>query len=240
MGGHTNTSTTYLNYAAGQNISNAAILPVSSDGKINVETTTQTDVIIDVQGYYTAGSSRAAGGYIPLNSPVQTTAVNLTTCTTGTATIAGVAGVPTNAISAMINFVVNNPTTAGSYFTPYPDGDTRPNLSLNAPAGQSTALSARVAIGAAGKIDLYLGGATGTITITMQIEGYYLPAAAGSDSGQLTPAATRAYDSRTTTSIAAGASRTIPVAGHNGVPLVGSGLPKHSRKTGAGDCPGFG
>ena len=91
------------------------------------------------------------------------------------------------------------------------------------PASQNTAVSAVVPLGADGKMNLYLG-AGGPMAIGVQIEGYFTPTATGSVSGQFTPAATRAYDSRTTTVLAAGETRTVLIAGHNGVPLVGSGI----------------
>ena len=58
-----------LVYGSGPNpgtVSNTAIVAVGPDGKIKVMTTGMVDVIVDVQGYYTAGNV-AAGGFVPID-----------------------------------------------------------------------------------------------------------------------------------------------------------------------------
>ncbi|WP_037847598.1 MULTISPECIES: PKD domain-containing protein [unclassified Streptomyces] len=59
--GQTAPSTSNLNFTPGQTVANSVIVPVGADGKINVRNGAWagTDVIIDVVGYYGAGSKAA-------------------------------------------------------------------------------------------------------------------------------------------------------------------------------------
>ncbi|MEV7583015.1 PKD domain-containing protein [Streptomyces erythrochromogenes] len=54
-------STSSLNFTAGQTVANSVIVPVGADGKINIRNGAWagTDVIVDVVGYYGAGSKAA-------------------------------------------------------------------------------------------------------------------------------------------------------------------------------------
>lgn len=54
-------STSSLNFAAGQTIANSVIVPVGADGKVNIRNGAWAgaDVIVDVVGYYGAGSKAA-------------------------------------------------------------------------------------------------------------------------------------------------------------------------------------
>ncbi|MFJ4775311.1 hypothetical protein [Streptomyces sp. NPDC088762] len=63
--GQAASSTSNLNFSAGQTIANAVIVPVSADGKINVRngSGSGTHVIVDVVGYYSTGSTSA---YMPV------------------------------------------------------------------------------------------------------------------------------------------------------------------------------
>ena len=60
-----------LNYSAGQTVANAAVVPVGSDGKIDLTVTgnsgTSTDVIGDVEGYYTTATGGKTTVFVPVN-----------------------------------------------------------------------------------------------------------------------------------------------------------------------------
>lgn len=122
-------STSTLNYAKGQIVSNTVIVPVASDGEIRLYNgggTTPVDLIADVAGYFSAG---AANHYVPLKTP--TRAVD--TLTSGSAIQPGASGhywlsaVP-NAAAVVANVTVTQPA-AGGYVTAYPDGVARPAVS---------------------------------------------------------------------------------------------------------------
>ncbi|MFF1340349.1 hypothetical protein ACFVYT_20955 [Streptomyces sp. NPDC058290] len=64
-GGQQAPSTSSVNFAAGQTVANAVIVPVGPDGRINVRNGawSPTDVIVDVTGYYSADGKAA---YLPV------------------------------------------------------------------------------------------------------------------------------------------------------------------------------
>ncbi|MGW0750742.1 hypothetical protein [Streptomyces sp. NPDC002587] len=64
-GGQQAPSTSSVNFTAGQTVANAVIVPVGPDGRINVRNGawSQTDVIVDVTGYYSADGKAA---YLPV------------------------------------------------------------------------------------------------------------------------------------------------------------------------------
>lgn len=56
-----------MRYDASPYTSNSAVVMVSAEGQINIQATTSTNVMVDVQGYYTIGNGvTAAGGYSPV------------------------------------------------------------------------------------------------------------------------------------------------------------------------------
>lgn len=55
----------YLHWTGGIGQTNSGVVAVAADGKIQVKASSATDLIIDVQGYYTSGDP-AAGGFVPI------------------------------------------------------------------------------------------------------------------------------------------------------------------------------
>jgi len=212
-------------------ISNTAIVAVGSNGKIQAKANSPVNLILDVQGYYTAGLT-AAGGYIPLPGAriVNTrdgTGVPQAKLGQNSATtiqVGGRGGVPSNASAV---FVTLTPTdynaTLGGYLMVYPAGATVPVSSLNFSANRSTALSAEVDLNTSGQMAVKVSGSMGSIDLIVDVVGYFTPI---STTGAFTPASTRVYDSRTPPHVRlpAGATRTVPTAGVYGVPAVGSGI----------------
>jgi hypothetical protein len=211
--------------------SNDAIIAVGSDGKIAVMTQTATDLIIDVQGYYTSGSATAPGGYVPmaqtrivdtrsgLGAPQATLAgghsLNIQ--------VSGSGGVPNGTAAVFVNITILDTSTTGGYITPYPTGITRPGTSMNFPGGTApTAMAAQVALSSSGSMTIALSGAP-AVNLLVDVEGYFTP---GSTSGSFTPAGGRVFDSRVSpqTAVAPGATITVPVGGVSGVPTTGDGL----------------
>jgi hypothetical protein len=169
-----------LNWAAGQTIPNAVTVKVGTGGNIAVYNPTgNVDVIVDVVGYFTAGSgklfhpiapqriqdSRAGEQVGPYNTPWGPTA-------TRQVTIGGVFGIPANADSVLLNITVTAPT-APSFLTVWPVGQSQPNASsLNFVAGQTipNAVTARSGTGA--KTNIY--NVSGTVHVIADAGGYYL------------------------------------------------------------------
>ena len=225
-----------MNYASGATVSNAAVVAVGDDGKIQVATTTAANLIVDVQGYYTAGAT-APGGYVPTGGSLSgdtRSGTGLTPPTpakvanNGTLTFA-VAGagkaVPMGASAVMLDVMEANPATSPGWLTAYPAGTTRPNPSpsLNWPSGNFE-WSTAVSLPASGNVSVFVG-AGGLVDVIVYVEGYFTATSPANPDGQFTPAATRVYDSRSPSNpIPSLGVRTVAVGGVNGIPVAGSGI----------------
>ena len=190
-----------LNYVPGGTaIANAATIPIGTGGKICLYTSSATNLIADINGWYPAGSD-----FTP-TTPTRLLDTRPNRAGTGAVTelqITGRAGVPTNATAAVVNLTALDSTTAG-FVTAYPCGSALPNVSnLNyVPGGTAIANAATIPIGTGGKICLYTSSATNLIA---DINGWY---PAGSDFTPTTP--TRLLDTRTVAAAPAGPSATGP------------------------------
>lgn len=88
--------------------------------------------------------------------------------------VAGVDGVPADAIATVLNVTVTEPTRAGN-ISVYPDGASVPNASnLNFLPGQSVPNLVVATIGGDGKVD-FLNRSSGTVQLIADVAGYYAP-----------------------------------------------------------------
>lgn len=134
-------STSILNYAKGQTVSNTVIVPVASDGEIRLYNgggSTPVDLIADVAGYFSAG---ATDYYVPLGAAtraVDTREPGDSALQPNASDHYWISNVPN--VAAMVgNLTVTQPTAAG-YITAYPDGVTRPAVSnVNFVKGETVA-----------------------------------------------------------------------------------------------------
>lgn len=222
----------YMFWVGGQPQTNSGVVAVASDGKIQVKATSSTDLLIDVQGYYTAGSP-AAGGFVPVpESRIVDTRngtglpdAQLQDGSTSTIQVSGLANVPSDASAVMLNFLVENQSGRGNLVA-YPADSSVPDQYLHFGSTQDAttaaiALSATSAPYGAIKAEVSLASGGG-LDLVVDVLGYFTAEDTG---GSFTPAAARVYDSRTAgnSPLAAGASRTIQVAGVSGVPSSGLG-----------------
>ncbi len=154
-----------LNYVAGQTIANSVTANVSASGTVCAFTTTPTELIIDVQGFF--GSSR---GFVSLQpgrvletrvgfgSTVdgQFSAIGKRTSLSTTALVVrGRAGVPATAAAVVVNVTITDPSAPG-FVTVYPCGGAVPQASnVNYVAGQTIANSVTVAVGTSGSVCLF-------------------------------------------------------------------------------------
>jgi hypothetical protein len=166
-----------LNNPTGTNVANAAIVPAGTHGEITAYANDDTNLLIDINGYFAAPGqgglslyplapcrvfdSRGVGGGQPfsglLNPPVN---FPNSGC-----------GVPTAALGYVANAtVIPSPTLA--YLTLWPDGQNQPVVStLNAPDGWITSNMAIVPT-SNGSIDAYAAGLTQLI---LDISSYFAP-----------------------------------------------------------------
>lgn len=224
--GDSSTAFTPVTFAAAGagTTSNSAAVALGSGGDFKVESTVATDLIIDLEGYYTAGAP-AAGGYVPvpggrvassltgaqLSSPVKAG-------TTSTVQVGGHEGVPASASAVFVIFTVINPNNAGDSLIPYAADQPRPGVTLHFFNSQTTSLSATVPLSSTGAIDLYNYGTN--VDLTVDVVGYFTGGTAGATSGAFTPA-TASFASM---SVPANSNVKRQIAGVSGIPLAGSGL----------------
>ncbi|MFB8203666.1 hypothetical protein [Kitasatospora purpeofusca] len=175
-GEETRPETSNVNYTPGQTVPNLAIVPVGSDGYVNLYNRggAAVDLLADIAGYFT---SSEAAGYTPVGPTrlVDTREV-LRHPVSGWAPIslgvAGQAGVPAGARAVALNVTVTNTQTDG-HLTVYPGNAPAPSVSnLNFRSGQTVANAVIVPLDASGRIQL-LNGSSGWVDMIVDVVGYY-------------------------------------------------------------------
>jgi Bacterial Ig-like domain (group 3)/Divergent InlB B-repeat domain len=176
-----------LNSFDGRIKANAAIVGAGTIGAVNVFVSNDTDVILDINGYFAAPET-APDGFVfyplppcrvmdtrqptgPLGGPI------LTGGTSRTAPIlSSSCGVPGTASAYSLNMTVV-PTGPLDYLSAWPSGTPQPLVStLNDFTGTVVANGAIVPAGAGGSIDVYV---TQQTHLVIDINGYFAPPAAG-------------------------------------------------------------
>jgi len=156
---------------------------------------TRTNVVVDVEGYFTASSSTNAGLYNPLSSPVRLCDTRddtgYTTPCTGktppagqslTVPVEGNDGVPSMGVAAVVLNVTAVDASTGGYLTAYPTGESPPTASnVNFQPGQIVANRVVVPVGAGGDVSIYSSG--GDPGIVVDMDGYFSTAGASGASG---------------------------------------------------------
>ena len=211
-----------LNSWDGRNKANAAIVPAGANGAISVYVTNKTDVILDIDGYFTPATASTLALF-PL-TPCRVADTRWSQNPLGGPALlpnqqrifpvlASDCNIPDSALGYSLNFTVIPKTTLG-YLTVWPTGESQmPGVStLNAPTGTIVANAALVPAGISGAISVFVTDAT---NLVIDIDGYFAPANSGPDALSLyTLAPCRVLDTRG----AGGAfSGTLPVG------VLGSG-----------------
>ncbi len=173
--GQARPQTSSLNWVAGQTIANAVTVMVGTGGKVSVfNNSGQVDVIVDVVGYFDAGTgqlfhplaptriqdSRSGGPLLGPWAPQVTRDLQ----------VAGAGGVPTGATAVLSNVTVTS-TTAWSFLTVWPDGLAEPpTSSLNWTPGQTNANAASTKLGS-GRVSIK--NAAGNVDVILDVAGWY-------------------------------------------------------------------
>jgi outer membrane protein assembly factor BamB len=174
-----------LNSLNGQTVANAAIVPAGTDAAISVYASDDTDVFIDINGYFASPSSPQALAFYPL-TPCRvadtrsfggfTGAFGPPTMTAGEARdfpmTSSSCNIPSSAQAYALNMTVS-PATTLEYLTTWPTGGTFPIVStLNDLSGGLLANAAIVPAGTNGDIEVYVTNVTDVI---IDINGYFAP-----------------------------------------------------------------
>jgi hypothetical protein len=177
--GETQPLASNLNWVGGDTVPNRVVVPVSSTGMITLYNYTgRTDVVVDVDGYFTDGTvtPTTASLFSPI-SPVRVLDTRQTGQTLGPGgtlpqEMAGVDGIASNANAVVTNVTATN-TTAPSYFTVYPGG-TQPLASdLNWSAGQTVPNLTLATLSSSGSISIY--NHAGSADLVVDAFGYFSP-----------------------------------------------------------------
>jgi hypothetical protein len=130
---------------------NVVVTPTDGQGRVCVQSLSDTDVAIDATGYFADGEGFAFQALAPIRmldtrsldpalNPL-TAGIRVAAGETVRLPIAGVRGVPSDAAAASINITLTDPTGAG-HLTAFPCG-ARPNTSsVNIAPGVTAAASA--------------------------------------------------------------------------------------------------
>jgi hypothetical protein len=172
-------TTSNVNFTAGTNTPNLAVVPLGTGGKVSVYNFAgNAHVLADVVGYYTASGVSAGGGLFHAMVPnrfvdTRPEANNLTLTTGGVlrVQIRGVKGIPAGAVGVVMNVTATN-TTQDGFLTVFPTGEARPGTSsLNFVPGQSVPNLAMAKLGADGSVSIY--NFAGPTDVIVDVVGWY-------------------------------------------------------------------
>ncbi|BDC52955.1 hypothetical protein F183_A52700 [Bryobacterales bacterium F-183] len=211
-------STSLLNSLDGRIKANAVIVPTGETQRVTAFANGETDLIIDINGYFVNGTEIL---FYPL-APCRIADTRLANGTFGGPILPAAStrtfpipqsacpGIPSNAVAYSLNATVVPPAALG-YLTLYPTGSPRPTVStLNALTGTVVANAAIVPAGTNGAVDAFVSGTT---HLVLDINGYFAPASNGP--GGLAFIAgnnCRALDTRLTLPMPLSAGSTTPIS----------------------------
>ncbi|MGA9776160.1 MAG: fibronectin type III domain-containing protein, partial [Candidatus Dormiibacterota bacterium] len=162
-----------LNFGAGQTVANSVVVGLSSKGMIDVYNLAgNTDIVVDVSGYYSAGSPPPSGAtyFTPMvpfricDTRPAATSQPPDYCAGDTLQggsafafqFAGVGGIPASARAVVLNVTVTD-TTAPGFLTVFPYQTARPLVSsLNWVPGETVASGVIATLGTNGWVDFYI------------------------------------------------------------------------------------
>ena len=165
--GGTAPNASILNQWAGHAIANSAYVGLSATGKVCFVANIDTDLIVDLAGWFPGGSSYHA--VTPVRALDTRTGTSVQPGSPRTVPIAGLYGVPSGATVASVNITATN-ASAPLFVQAYPCGQPVPASSNNnADPDRIVATQALVPIGTGGAICLT---ASATTDLIVDVEGY--------------------------------------------------------------------
>ncbi len=184
----TATTTSSLNFAAGETRAAATTVKVGTDGMVTITNAFgQAFPIVDIQGYFSDGTEDEEPGssYVPLPTPsrvvdtrVGGAANKFAADTTKNISLTdppveGATSVPAGATAVVANLTVTN-TTADGYLTAFAEGTDPPLVSnLNWAAGRQIPNLATIPLSTDGMITVY--NSAGATDVLIDVTGYYVP-----------------------------------------------------------------
>jgi serine protease len=168
-----------LNWVGGDTVPNRVVVPVGASGQIAVfNQMGSTDVVVDVDGYFTDGSSTpAAASLFSAMIPIRVLDTRNTGQTLGpgvslTQEMAGVDGIAANA-DAVVTNVTATDTTAPGYLTVYPGANPPLASDLNWSPGQTIPNLTVATLGGTGALSVF--NDIGSVDVVIDAFGYFVP-----------------------------------------------------------------
>ncbi|MGC2208099.1 MAG: G1 family glutamic endopeptidase [Candidatus Dormiibacterota bacterium] len=168
-----------LNWVDGTTVANRALVPVGPSGEITLfNAAGSTDVVVDVDGYFTDGSTTpGTASLFSTISPVRVLDTRRTgqTLDSGgvlTQQLAAVDGIASNATAVVTNVTATN-TTAPSFFTVYPGGSKPTASDLNWVSGETVPNLTVATLSGTGSISVY--NAAGRVDLIIDAFAYFVP-----------------------------------------------------------------
>jgi hypothetical protein len=183
-----------LNWSPGDTVANAAIIPVGSGGDLTFfNANGKVAVIVDLQGYFVASGS-SGGDYVPLSpqriadtragSGYPNTGQTLGAGSILNVQVGGVGGVPADGVSAAVLNVTVTDTTASSFLSVYPEGNSNPGTSSeNWVPGVPMSNRVVVPLGSSGRVSVY--NASGDADVVIDVSGYFTAGASSAAAASL-------------------------------------------------------
>ncbi|MBL8209220.1 MAG: Ig-like domain repeat protein [Bryobacterales bacterium] len=166
-----------INSFAGRVLANNVVVPAAPDGSIDLFGYNDTDVLVDINGYYAPDDGRNGLYYFAVtqcrasDSTAGAPFANETARTVDVPAAVGCQGIPRSAKAYALNVIALPNGNPMPFITAYPTGQPRPAASiLNAFEGQAVANAAIVPSGANGAVDIYAFRATHVI---VEATGYF-------------------------------------------------------------------
>ena len=208
--------TSNLNIAAGQTVANAVTVAMGTDGDVCVYSSVAVNLIVDISGVY---SHNAGSALLTPLSPLRLLDTRLAGGNVAAGTVrelqvAGVAGVPVDAMAVVLNVTATR-TLGDGFVTAFACGSAVPATSnVNFVAGATAANAVTTAIDSAGKVCFYSSAA---IDLVVDVSDAFSP----TGTAWLVPLApVRLLDTRSSANpVAAGSVQEVQVAGLGGVPV---------------------
>jgi glucose/arabinose dehydrogenase len=220
--GYSQPAVSNLNFAySGETSANAAILPVSPGGNVDIYLDTAAHLIVDVTGYWMPSTSASDGRFTSTDPSRILDTRNATGVPAAgpvpaggkiDVQVTGQGGVPANGVSAVAMVVTTaNPAAAG-FVTVWPSDKPIPTASALNPMGNDVRANlVIVPVSSTGKVSMF---ASAQVDLLADVAGWFTDTSAGaSGSGLLqTLAPTRVLDTRNTkTPWNPGETRTAPI-----------------------------
>ncbi len=184
-----------LNSTDGAVVANAAIVPAGSNGDINLNASSPTDVVIDITGYFAPPGTLGLAFYPVTPCRVADTRADqmMDVAEVRAFTVSGTCNIPATAQAYSLNITAVPPGPL-QYLTLWPTGQQQPWVSTLNSDGRVVANAAIVPAGSNGTVSIFTSDPS---HVVMDINGYFAPA--GGPSAlyfyPLTPC--RAADTRT-------------------------------------------